>query len=550
MPLVQTGADHVEPLGPEAPSPATPGETSQDSFREAILKREIARLTRERNRLADTADALRAELALFRPKKAPIPAAPLAPDNPELLRLQRIIAAKDALIRSLFGSTSWKLTAPLRALSAALGRGATPSLEQALAATLAVDETSPAAVIPPPPGSPAAADAPLRLAAKVHEPPKRRGRGVVLIVADYLPLFDQQSGGLRLKTLMGLILDLGWEVVFCSFLGVEDQPGILATAEGRKRYETALRAMGIRVLVYGQEATRDYLRQNGREVRHALISAPIVAIDFIPLVRLHCPWARILYDMLDFHYLRMSREATLAGDPALQAAADETLAMERACIGGADLTLAVTAEEKAAVLPHAPNAVVEVLPNVFDMPTEEAPGPEGRRDLLFVGGFWHKPNGDAVRWFVQEIWPLLHREMPDLVFRVVGANADEDILALHGQRNVEILGFVPDLAPLQRRSRVFVAPLRYGAGMKGKVGQSLAHGLPVVATQIGAEGMALEDGVHLLVAESPADFAAQVLRLLRDDDLWRSLQREGRDLIARTLSADVVRSKLDALLHD
>lgn len=555
MSLAQDAAAKIGQGSPQDPPMAGSDDTASHTLREAVLKREIARLTQDRNRLANTARSLGVEPSALQPTGSPSLAGEAADDS-EVTRLRLILEAKDALIRSLFNSTSWKLAAPFRAISAALGRGATPTLEQALAATLAVmpNSASPTVSLLPTPNSPPRRlpepDPAARLAAKVHEPPKRAGRGVVLVVTDYLPLFDQQSGGLRLKTLMGLIKGLGWDVVFCSFLAAEDQPGVLTTPEGRQRYETALRDMGIREFLYGQEAVRSYLRQSGREVRHALISAPIVAIDFIPMVRLHCPWARILFDMVDFHYLRMSREAELTGDPALRAAAESTLAMEQACIGAADLTFAVTVEEKAALLPYVQNAVIEVLPNVFDMPEDEAPGPEDRRDLLFVGGFWHKPNGDAVRWFVQEIWPHLQREMPDLVFRIVGANADDDILALGAMPNIEILGFVPDLVPLQRQSRVFVAPLRYGAGMKGKVGQSLAHGLPVVATPIGAEGMALEDGVHLLVAETPEDFAAQVLRLLRDDDLWRSLQQEGRDLIARTLSTEVVRRKLDALLHD
>jgi glycosyltransferase involved in cell wall biosynthesis len=112
-----------------------------------------------------------------------------------------------------------------------------------------------------------------------------------------------------------------------------------------------------------------------------------------------------------------------------------------------------------------------------------------------------------------------------------------------------VLGYVPELSPYLDNSRVFVAPLRFGAGMKGKVGQSLAHGLPVVATPVGAEGMQLEDGVHLLVAETPEVFAEQVLRLLRDDDLWTALQREGRTLIQETLSEDVIREQLDGVLR-
>jgi glycosyltransferase involved in cell wall biosynthesis len=196
-----------------------------------------------------------------------------------------------------------------------------------------------------------------------------------------------------------------------------------------------------------------------------------------------------------------------------------------------------------------PEAVVETLPNVFRVPTAAPPGPEGRHGLLFVGGFWHVPNGDAMLWFTEQIWPLIHAHAPDLVFRIAGADPTPEVLALGRQPGVEVLGHVPDLAPQFDRARVFVAPLRFGAGMKGKVGQSLVHGLPVVATPVGAEGMALEDGQHLLVAETAEEFADRVLTLLRDDALWGRLQLNGRALVKATLSEEVVTRRLEALFH-
>lgn len=223
-------------------------------------------------------------------------------------------------------------------------------------------------------------------------------------------------------------------------------------------------------------------------------------------------------------------------------------AKEISCARAADVTIAVTEGERAALLEIAPDVVVETLPNVFEVPRNVPSGPVGREGLLFVGGFWHKPNGDAMHWFVNRIWPLIQREVPDLVLRIVGANADNEVLALGARPGVEVLGFVPELTPLYDQHRAFIAPLRYGAGMKGKVGQSLVHGLPVVATSIGAEGMALQDGVHLLVADQEEEFAEQVLRLLRDDVLWSRLAVQGREHIERTLSVDVVRNRLETVL--
>jgi O-antigen biosynthesis protein len=173
----------------------------------------------------------------------------------------------------------------------------------------------------------------------------------------------------------------------------------------------------------------------------------------------------------------------------------------------------------------------------------------GRSGLLFVGGFQHPPNLDAVLWFVHDIWPRILSQDREMVLRIVGSDLSEGIVSVLKQPGVEVLGYVPDLTGLFAYSRMSVAPLRYGAGVKGKVGQSIAFGLPVVTTKIGAEGMALEDGKHILIADEPEEFAAAVLRLATDDELWRRLQANGRDFIADSQSIDAVRGKLRALMN-
>jgi glycosyltransferase involved in cell wall biosynthesis len=214
----------------------------------------------------------------------------------------------------------------------------------------------------------------------------------------------------------------------------------------------------------------------------------------------------------------------------------------------ADVTVAISDSERAALLDLDPALVVEVVPLVFELPRIAAGPAKERRGLFFVGGFWHTPNADAVIWFVKEIWPLILRQQADLVFRIAGSNAPADVLALAQRPGVEVVGFVPDLTELFDRSRVFVAPMRFGAGVKGKVGQSMAHGLPVVATSIGAEGMSVRDGEHLLVADAPGAFADAVLRLVGDDELWARLQANGRKFVEQTQSMAAARLKLAELL--
>ncbi|SFM72036.1 Glycosyl transferases group 1 [Variovorax sp. OV329] len=364
-----------------------------------------------------------------------------------------------------------------------------------------------------------------------------------------LPLFDQSAGGLRLKTLIDLMGELGWKLVFGSLALREESPGILSTPSGLASYENALRRSGVTRCVFGVDEISVYLKETGRGLDMVFLSFPHVTNALLPLVRTHCPVASIVYDMVDFHGLRMSRQADVEKNEPLRKEAEKQRAIEVACARSADLTLAINEEERAAMLALAPEAVIEVMPNVFHMPEHAPAGVEARKDLLFIGGFWHKPNGDAVAWFVDRIWPLVRSAEPDVISRIVGSNPSNEVLALGAQPGIEVLGYVPDVAPLLESHRVSIAPLRWGAGTKGKVGQALSHGLPVVATPIGAEGMALRDGEHLLVAEDERGFAQHVIELLRDDELWRRLSLGGREHMATMFSTHVIKHKLDEVLR-
>jgi len=498
-------------------------------LREAALRLEVARLTRERCRLLRTAE----------------PRGPAAPD-PEIAsqgipgltgeRDRERLAAKDALVRALYASRSWRMTAPLRAVSRLLGRAPEPSVERALART---DDAT--ALAPP------AVDR--CLLSPVERRPEGRSRGEVLVVAPHLPLFDRQGGGLRLKTLIGLIARMGWTVTFCASLPADWGPDLLASAQGRATYEAALRAVGVTRFVYGMDGIRAFLIESGGRMRYAFLSFPGVASDVTPLIRSHCPWARVIFDTVDLHFLRMQREAAVRGDAGLAADAECMRQLELACMRSADVTVAVSEAERRILLDLVPEVVVETVPCVFEVPAVLPPGPAARTGLLFVGGFVHPPNADGVLWFVEHVWPRILAHAPGVVFRIAGADPTPEVLALGRLPGIEVLGYMPDLTPHFDAARVFVAPLRFGAGMKGKVGQSLINGLPVVATTIGAEGMSLVDGEHLLVADAAVDFADCVLSLLDDDRLWGRLQLEGRALIASTLSEAVVARGLETLFR-
>jgi glycosyltransferase involved in cell wall biosynthesis len=374
-----------------------------------------------------------------------------------------------------------------------------------------------------------------------------RAVDMVLICADYPPLYDQHSGALRLLTLVEIIGRLGWPMVFASHVPMSELPGLLAQPAERTRYEARLRAAGVAHIVYGPDALDAMLAEIGGSIRHAFLSFPMVARDLIPFVRLRCHSARVYYDMVDFHAVRLIRLAALTGDDSLLADAAAIQEIEVAAARAADVTVAISEDEKAAMLRLAPDVSVEVLPNVFKATCDAALHPSGRDGLLFVGGFGHTPNGDAVHWFAREIWPLVRRQVPDCIWRIVGSSMPGDIVALGRIPGIEVLGQVADLTPLYQQARASVAPLRFGAGAKGKVGQTLAHGVPAVCTEIGAEGMGLVDGVHVLIADDPARFAEQVVRLLQDDALWTMMATNGLAHVRAAFSEDEARQRIAAL---
>ena len=216
-------------------------------------------------------------------------------------------------------------------------------------------------------------------------------------------------------------------------------------------------------------------------------------------------------------------------------------------IARTDATLVVSDVERTLLAQDAPQARVDILSNLHSIQGSGQPF-EQRRDLVFVGGFRHPPNVDAVLWFAGEVFPLIRAQAPDIVFHCIGSETPEPIRALASQPGVVVHGHVPDLDPYMDGCRIAVAPLRYGAGVKGKVNLSMAHGQPVVATACAVEGMHLRDGEDALVADSAQGFADAVLRLYHDPTLRQTLARNGQANVQRHFSLDAGRDVVRRVL--
>ncbi|WP_460732455.1 glycosyltransferase [Lysobacter tyrosinilyticus] len=369
-------------------------------------------------------------------------------------------------------------------------------------------------------------------AAAVHQ--RRR---TVLVIDESTPRPDHDSGSLRLVNLMQLLREEDAHVVFL--------PSDRAHAG---HYTEALQQSGIEVWYapFVDRATT-WLRRHGRRFDTVIVCRHFVANEFLPALREHAPQARIVFDSIDLHYVRERRGAEVAGDSALLRGAERTRQLELDVIARSDVTLVVSGNERALLAQDAPAAKVEVLSNLHRVAGPGQPFAQ-RHDLVFVGGFRHPPNVDAVLWFVSSVFPLIRARLPDVRFHCIGGDVPDTIAALAEQPGVIVHGHLPDITSYMDGARIAVAPLRYGAGVKGKVNLSMAHGQPVVATACAVEGMHLVAGEDVLVADTAQAFADAVVQLHGDQALWERLAANGLRNVERHFSLDAAREVVRQVL--
>ena len=376
----------------------------------------------------------------------------------------------------------------------------------------------------------------------------------IAVIEHDLPRVDLNAASLRLFRIVALMVEAGHQV---TVIGRDPFPAASnrsATAQLRKLgvervlpHEAAYDVQGFRssppIGAYPSGGFEGLVRQERFDI--VWMSYHWVAAYYLPKIRPVSPATRLIVDSVDLHWLRERRGAGLTGDEGALVHADRTRRLEQAIYSAADANVAVSEVDAAHTRELAPAVPVYVVPTVHPVPTEPT-SPAGRSGLLFVGSFHHKPNLDAVRWFTAHCWPLIRARAPDAELTIAGTcppDAMRELQALPGE-GVTVTGWVPSVEPYHDAARVSIAPLRFGAGVKGKIGDAIAAGVPVVTTSIGAEGMSLEDGRHALIADDAEGFAAAVIRLMDDDDLWSSIAACARQRLSETLGDGPARTAL------
>ena len=365
-----------------------------------------------------------------------------------------------------------------------------------------------------------------------------RGRKPSVLMTDCLvPLYDNDAGSFYMWNMIKLFLELDWNITFYPENLTPLQP-----------YTSELQQMGVEV-IYGQTTFPKFIRERSAEFDLTLLRRPDYAFHKLDLIRVSAPGVKIIYDTVDLHYLREQRRAAVEQDLNVFLSSVSYKAMELYLAKFSDLTFVVTEVERQHLLRLDPALNVTVIPIIHSIPEGIRPAFESRTDIIFLGNYAHTPNIDAVKWFVTEIWPAIRQKLPDVVFYITGSNAPEDFAQLETMPGVKVVGRVPEVGPWFDQCRVFVSPLRYGAGMKGKIGHAMSYGLPVVTTGIGAEGMRLKDGETALIADDPKDFAKAVVRLYESRPLCQELVAKALAHVQENYTPQIVKERLVAALR-
>ncbi len=360
----------------------------------------------------------------------------------------------------------------------------------------------------------------------------------ILVIDHHVPMPDRDSGSLRMFQILKLLHQLGHRVTFI--------PDNLAKISP---YAEELQKRGIEVIYHPYaRKVRDYLIAHGSELDVAVLSRCQFARKHIADVRLYAPQSRIIFDTVDLHFLREAGEARVTGNSEVQRKAEETQKLESELIEHSDETWTVSTSELRLLQEKWPDKSIQVVSNIVDVPGSNTPFAL-RRDWLFIGGFQHTPNVDAVLFFVRKIYPLVSDQLRDAKFYIIGDNTPPEIVALANEKIV-VTGLQRDARPFFDSVRLSVAPLRFGAGVKGKINQSMAFGVPVVATSIAVEGTELRDREEILVADEPEDFARTLIELYESEELWNRLSENGIRKTRALYSTDAARKKLEFLFGD
>ena len=352
-------------------------------------------------------------------------------------------------------------------------------------------------------------------------------------IDDTVPTPDQDAGSNAALQHMIALMELGYKV---TFLPADNMAQI-------DPYTRNLQKLGIECLYAPfywsvEEVFRKTQHKPDLVYMHRFANAS----KYASMVRRHFKHARTVYNVADLHFLRLERQAELEASAELREEAATMRKLELAAMQQVDCVIVHSPVEAELLREVDPDLQVEVIPWTVHTNPVQLPFAE-RSGVVFVGGYRHVPNVDAAEYLAEEIMPLLRDRCPGIVATLVGSNMPPAVQALQ-RDDIQPIGYVPVLGEVLHRARCTVVPLRYGAGIKGKVLDSLAHGLPCILSEVAAEGLELPGELAWMIARSPEEFAEKLEAVHEDEALNERLSQLGLGAMASRYNSAAIRDAL------
>ena len=359
----------------------------------------------------------------------------------------------------------------------------------------------------------------------------------ILLVDHAIPVMGQDAGSYAAIQEIKLIQSLGYDVTFVDIkLSRQSQNTVY------------LQKLGVEVVYFPfYQSIESVFESYLNEMSAIYITRYHIAEKCLPILKRINSTIPILFNNADLHFLRELRMALNENDPQKIYHATITRDRELNVMRQVDAVLSYTETEYAVITSHLLESnKVHITPWVLE-------GKKGgntfekRKGIAFLGGYLHAPNVDAVTFFTEQVAPLLKLKAPEIIFYIYGSNMPNSFISMEAD-NIKVIGFVENLDDLYHQHRVFVAPLLSGAGIKGKVLESIAYGLPTVLSSVAAEGIGLSHNITTLQAESPEQWCEEIIRLYHDQQLWERISHNQKILAQTQFSFSAGKKKMRDIL--
>jgi len=358
----------------------------------------------------------------------------------------------------------------------------------------------------------------------------------LLVIDHYVPHFDQDAGSRSTFNFLKLFVEMGFNVKFIGDNFYRHQP-----------YTSILQQLGIEVLYgdYYQKNIREWIRENGRFFDVIIAHRMHIAPKYLTYLKKFSS-ATIAYVGHDLQFKSSLRKFGFTGDGNHLKDSEKFKEIETRIFNTVDIIFPFSTYEAPFIREIVPHKIVQTIPVFF---YDKIPGPvpnfASRTDILFVGFFGHPPNIDAALWFSAEVFPIVQRLIPEVKLLIVGSKPTDEIKQLEGPF-INVTGHVSDdkLIEYYRKCKVAVLPLRYGAGVKGKLLESLCHQIPTVITSVAAEGVD-EIEKSCLISDNADDFAEQIHKVYTDENVWNNCASEGKELIKKYFTKEAARKIME-----